>query len=91
MHKHSIVWLLGMVSWLITGLVSLHFGLVVLGYNLASVENFAVNHPTLVKPAMIVIGIAGAYSLLLMVMMLLGLKGSGCGCSGCGTSGCTCK
>lgn len=92
MHKHPLFWILGMVSWLITGLVSLHVGVEAIGYHLPLLGNLLMNHPSMVKPLHIIIGLAGLYSLLMMVSMLLGFKHSGCGCSNCGTSSsCNCK
>jgi len=70
------------VSWLITALVSLHVGLVAIGWNLLEQPFFAGNFGMLVLPAMYIIGLAGAFSLFSLIMMLI----NGCKC--CGSCSC---
>lgn len=84
-------WVLGLLSWLIVGVVAFLRGLDMVGYPVARVQEFMLMHPTWIKPLGLIILLSGAWSLLTMVGMVLGFKGCrGCSCKGACNCGASC-
>lgn len=88
MYNSPVMKFLGMASWLITALAALHVGLVALGYDITSMAAFQqANLQALVVPTQYIIGIAGAISLTMFIMALMGTCCCSCGNGGNRSSG----
>lgn len=81
MHGSPVLKFLGLTAWLITALVSLHIGLVAMGWDLTAMAFVQNNLAMLIMPMRYIIGLAGLWSLIAMVMMLMGMGCCKCGCN----------
>ena len=83
MKNCSLTWIVGMVSWTITSVVTLCRGLTLLGYQVPRVETLLMGSPGMVKPVAVLIALAGLYSFVMLVLVLFGVKKKD-SCSPCG-------
>jgi hypothetical protein len=83
MQHHILKWL-GMITWVVTSLVSINVGLRPFGYNIFEAETVMNLGGTTLLIAYYVILASGIYSLVLLAM-----AGSGhCSCSCCSSKNC---
>jgi hypothetical protein len=83
--KHMLFRWLGLISWLITALISINVGLRPFGYDFMTSEFMLVNMSQFIEPLHYIILIAGIVSLVLLVMSFMWH------CSDCNSSSCGCK
>jgi len=67
-HQSPLMRTVGMLSWVITALASIHVGLCPLGYNLFKTEMMRMSFPALIAPLHYLVGLAGLVSLLMLCM-----------------------
>jgi len=83
MHS-GILKYVGMASWFITAVASIHIAMVQMGYNLISLDPMQ----SWYAPLCYVVGLAGLFSLVMLVMAVTGA----CKCAGsCSCAGNSCR
>lgn len=83
MMKHGVMGWIGKLSWVITALASINYGLRPFNYDFFSTEFMMVNMQQFIVPLHYLILIAGLVSFAFFVMAVMGY----CGCQG----KCNCK